>query len=316
MKVAALVVAVVFVAWIALHARTSRPDGRALPMHPFRRLLLYLLPSRNGAVVYFDAYPRAEKLLAWLEKTKDRCGANVTHAAVAGCFLGLASTPRMNRFVVGNRLYERDGRWITFSMKRQKMDRAAQLSTVKLRIEDGESFRQLCERINGGIGQERSGKKTKADKEIDFFNFFPRPLLRAGAALLAKADEFGLLPGWYIREDPMYTSIFLANLGSLGMGAGYHHLFEYGNCPLFIMLGQVEDKPVVEDGKVVVGKVLHVRFTYEERIDDGLNARFGIEALVRVLEDPDRWLGGTDDASDFALWPREDWVEKKDAKSA
>jgi hypothetical protein len=315
MKIAAVAVAL-FVAWIALHAKTSRPDGRALPMHPFRRLLLYLLPSRDGAVVYFDAAVRAERLLAWLERTKDRTGANVTHAAVAGCFIGLASTPRMNRFVVGHRLYERDGRWITFSMKRQKMDRAAQLSTVKLRIEDGESFKDLCARMNGGITTERSGKKTKADKEIDFFNLLPRPLLRAGAALLMKLDEFGLLPGWYIKDDPMYTSIFLANLGSLGMGAGYHHLFEYGNCPLFIMLGQVEDRAVVEDGRVVAAKVLPVRFTYEERIDDGLNARFGIEALVRVLEDPERWLGGMDDASDFALWPRADWVEKKDAKSA
>ena len=47
MKIAVVAV-VLFVAWIALHAKTSRPDGRALPMHPFRRLLLYLLPSRDG----------------------------------------------------------------------------------------------------------------------------------------------------------------------------------------------------------------------------------------------------------------------------
>jgi hypothetical protein len=316
MTTALVVAAVLFVAWILLHARTARPDGTALRMHPFRRALLYLLPTRDGSVVYFDAYPRAEKLLAWLERVKERTGANITHAAVAGCFIGLASTPRMNRFVVGNRLYERDGRWISFSMKRQKMDRAAQLSTVKLRIEDGESFAGLCKRINAGIGVERSGKKTRTDKELDFFAMIPRPVMRAGAALLMKLDEFGLLPRSYIEQDPMFTSIFLANLGSLGMGAGYHHLFEYGNCPLFIMLGQIEDKPVVEDGRVVVGKVLHVRFTYEERIDDGLNARFGIEALVRVLEDPERWLGAMDEASDFPMWPRADWNEGRAAQSA
>ena len=40
--------------------------------------------------------------------------------------------------------------------------------------------------------------------------------------------------------------------------------------------------------------VLPLRFTYDERIDDGLNARFGMKSVVRVLSDPARWLGCLD----------------------
>jgi hypothetical protein len=89
----------------------------------------------------------------------------------------------------------------------------------------------------------------------------------------------------------MYTSIFLANLGSLDMDPGYHHLYEWGNCPLFMMVGRIQDRPVVVDGELVVRKTLHIRWSYDERIDDGLNARFGIESVKRALEDPFVFLG-------------------------
>ena len=88
-----------------------------------------------------------------------------------------------------------------------------------------------------------------------------------------------------------YTSGFIANLGSLKMKAGYHHLYEWGTCPLFLMLGKVEDRAMVEDGEVVARKVLHIRFSFDERVDDGLNAGKGINALRRILEDPYRYFG-------------------------
>jgi hypothetical protein len=112
----------------------------------------------------------------------------------------------------------------------------------------------------------------------------------------------------------MYTSAFLANLGSVGMGPGYHHLYEHGTCPLFLMFGKVEERPVVEDGEVKVGRVMHVRFSYDERIADGLTAKFGIESVARVLEDPERWLGclAEDGGDAKPMWPHGEEIEVGD----
>ncbi|MBW1880876.1 MAG: 2-oxo acid dehydrogenase subunit E2, partial [Deltaproteobacteria bacterium] len=145
--------------------------------------------------------------------------------------------------------------------------------------------------VNSNVKVERSGQQTAADKEFALFSAFPRPLLRLSVLAANTLDYFNLLPAFFIEGDAMYTSLFVANLGSLHMGAGYHHLYEWGTCPLFLMVGQVEERPVVRDGKVVVGKVLPLRYSYDERIDDGLNARFGIEAAKRVLENPEMELG-------------------------
>lgn len=307
MTAIAIVVGVLFVLWVLGHLKTGRADGTLVRVHPYRRLMFVIMPTRNESVVYFDWTVDADRLLAYLEKAKARFGADVTHAAVAAANIALADSPAMNRFVLGRRLYQRKGRSLTFSMKRKSMDRKAKLATVKMEMRDGETFAGMCARINEQIGVERSGQRTHADKEFDLFNLLPRPLLRGADKLLRLLDYFNVLPYAFIKTDPLYTSIFVANLGSLDMTPGYHHLYEYGNCPLFMMVGKVEAVPVVEDGKVVARRRLHIRYTFDERVDDGLTARYGMEVAARVLEDPERWLGClAEDGSDARpMWPNE-----------
>lgn len=307
MQLSYVVPALLVLAYLAVELKTSRPDGTLVRMQPFRRIMQYLMVTRNESVVYFDAYVDATRLLAYLEKARAKFEGNVTHATVAASGIALSATPRMNQFVMGRRLYHRKGRWLTFSMKRKKLDRESKIGTVKLEFIDGETFAQWCARVNAGIGVERSGKKTSGDKELDVFNLLPRPFLRAVAYGINTLNYYNLLPGSFIKDDPMHTSLFIANLGSLDMAPGYHHLYEYGTCPLFIMFGKVELAPMVVDGELVVRPRLPIRFSYDERIDDGLNARFGIEKICEVLRDPERWLGClADDGSDAVpMWPRD-----------
>ena len=279
------------VALLLLCLKTSRPDGKLVKVHPYRRMVPIIMRSRNEAVVYFDTDIRAEKMEAWLEKARESIGANVTHLTVAATNLALAKQPRLNRFIAGRRIYQRDGRWFTFSMKRQKKNQKAKIGVVKLRMEDEESFVGLVERINGQIKHERSGEKTAMDKELDLFGLVPTIGLRVAFKLFLVLDYFGLLPRWFIDGDGMFTSIFIANLGSIGMRSGYHHLYEWGNAPIFITLGAVEDRVVFEGDAIKKVRVLPVRFAFDERIDDGMMAQAGIDVFADVLSDPERWLG-------------------------
>ncbi len=301
--------AVILVIWAVLSFKTSRPDGELVSIPKYRRMMFYIMPSRDGSVVYFDKEVRAEPLLDYLAEAREAFGAHMTHLTVAAVNIGLAENPRMNQFVSGRRMYARNGRWVTFSMKRQKLNKKAKLSAVKLKMKDGESFRELTERINDGIVVERSGTKTAADKEFDLLDLLPRPLLYFVSTLLVWLDYYNILPGFFIEGDGMYTSTFVANLGSLGMSPGYHHLYEHGTCPLFVMIGEVEDKPVLEDGEIKIGKVLRLRFSYDERIADGLTAHYGIESVSRVLADPRHWLGCLEDGESRPMWPHGEDVD-------
>jgi hypothetical protein len=275
--------------FVILNLKTSRPDGTLCRgVHPYRRMMAYLMPTRDEAVVFFDRAVRAGELLRFLAERKGQAngGLNLTHAVLGAVARGFSENPAMNRFVAGHRLYDRKGIFLTFSMKRVRLDQQAKLSTVKLEVGPGEPFSSLCDRINQGITVERSGEKTYQDTELGILTRIPRPVLRWATGLLRWLDYYNLVPGAFLEKDPFYTSIFVANLGSLGMGAAYHHLFEWGTCPLFLMVGKVEERPVASGGQVVVEPVLPLRFTYDERIDDGLTANQGIETIVRILENP------------------------------
>ena len=297
---------------VLAHFKTSRPDGVPLKrVHPYRAMMPYIMKGRNESMVYFDSYIRAEKLLDYLEEAGPAFGANITHCVVAAGAIGLGENPTMNHFVSGRRLYQRKERVLTFSVKRKKKDKAAKIGVVKMQMTEAETFRQLCDRINARIDGQRSDQKTSLDKELSMFRLLTRTGLRVGVTLFKWLDYLGLLPGSFIEGDGMYTSAFIANLGSVNMGAGFHHLYEWGNCPLFLCVGRIDDTPIVEDGQVVPAKLLHIRYSYDERIDDGLSSRFGIDSVKRCLEDPRRWLGGleSDGTTDRPMWPHPEGEE-------
>ena len=307
MEVALIVLASLFALWLLVNAKRSRPDGIYLRTHPYRRLLWFIMPTRAESIVYLTRKIRADALLTYLDQARPQLGANMTHVLVAGVGIALAENPAMNRFVVGKRLYQRKGRHITFSMKRKKLDKKAKLAVVKMEMLDGETFAAFTKRVNDQIGVQRSGKKTYADREFSLFNMLPRYALEVAVRFLRLLDYHNLLPGFFIKGDGMYTSLFLANLGSLQMDAGYHHLYEWGTCPLFVMAGKVQEEPWVEDGVLTVAKVLTLTFSFDERIDDGLTANFGIQTLENVLAAPEQFLGCiAEDGSDSRpMWPRE-----------
>ncbi|MDP6943653.1 MAG: 2-oxo acid dehydrogenase subunit E2 [Myxococcota bacterium] len=280
-----------YLVWLLMSFKTSRPDGTYIKTHPYRRMMFFLFPTRNESVVYFDDYVRADNFLRWIAEAREKMHCDVTHLSVAAYALSLYANPKMDRFTVGRRLYQRKRSSISFSMKRKKLGREAKIAVVKMHIQDDDTLASYLGRINDKIGVERSDKKTYTDKELNLFLRLPRPLLNAAIRFFYWLDYHNCLPGAFIDADVMYTSGFIANLGSLHMNAGYHHLYEWGTCPLFLMLGQIQERAMVEDGQVVARKVLHVRFSFDERIDDGLNAGKGIDTYRTVLEDPHRYLG-------------------------
>lgn len=267
-----------------------RSDGELVKgMHPYRKLMPYIMPGRNESVCYYDDYIRTDALLDYIERARIAYGmdVNITHLLVAAARETLAQNPTMNQFISGNRLYRRKNVDVTFSMKRKKLNKKAKLSAVKLRMnEQEETLQQLVERINSHIHIERSGRKTSVDQELDILSLLPRRLMNGVVSAVSWLDYNNILPKVFMEQDGFYTGMFIANLGSLGMRPAFHHLYEYGNCPLFLMVGRIEERPMVRDGVVVAENIMHIRWSYDERIDDGLSSNYGMATFRETLENP------------------------------
>jgi hypothetical protein len=195
----------------------------------------------------------------------------------------LDERPRLNRFVAGGRLWQRDGIWITFSAK-QRMDEQAPLITVKLKLDPRASLNEMIDQIQEALRSKRGGRKEASDSEVELLLRLPPVLIRLVLRVVRALDGLGLLPRKMIDSDPLYASVFFANLGSVGLDAGYHHLWEHGNIPTFCVVGRVREG---SDGR----RRAVFKFTFDERIEDGLYCAKSLERLRSLLETPQNLLG-------------------------
>ncbi|OGQ17861.1 MAG: hypothetical protein A2138_06650 [Deltaproteobacteria bacterium RBG_16_71_12] len=251
-----------------------RSDGdRVKDLSPTRAIMPYIMPTRTESQVFFELVLDEERVMSTVERVRAATGLKVTLLHLVLCAAGriLAERPRLNRFVAGGRIYQRRGVWVSFSAKRDKSDAGAVVA-LKRQIPAGATVADVVKLTESVVGGARSGKKDQTDKELGLVLALPGPMVRLVVFLLRSLDRLGLMPRFMIDGDPMYASLFVANLGSIDMDAPFHHLYEWGNIPLFCAIGRARD------GKVPF------RFTFDERVEDGLYCLKAIELLREVLE--------------------------------
>ncbi len=263
----------------------SRPDGervRDLPL--LRRFIPFIMRTRNESVVYLDQQIDVEATLAWLDRVNEgRDGdrkLSFYTVVLAALVHTLTERPRLNRFVSGGRIWQRRGISISFAVKKAMADKAT-MTTVKVEFQPGDDIEAVADRVRAAIGVGRGRDKTGSEKEMVFFGAMPGPLLRLVMLLQRWADAWNLLPGAMIKPDPMYASVFVANLGSVGLSAPFHHLYEYGNIPIFLTIGKIHKAPVVrEDDTLGVARVVDCKYSFDERIADGFYCARSLEQFA------------------------------------
>jgi len=272
-----------------------RPDGdyvRDLPRT--RRIMPLIMRKRNESIVFFEQKLDTTKTSTFLRDFRDRTGLRATmlHLLIYASGQLLKDRPRMNRFVAGGRIFQRRGIWISFSAKKRKTEDAP-IVLVKREINPAWNFEELVREIEGGISEGRSDKLSTTDAELSLMFKLPVFLIGWLVWLLTKLDHFGLLPGSFIRKDPLFASLFIANLGSIDLDAGFHHLYEYGNIPMLIMAGRSKEEVLVgPGGKPEIRPIMTMRYSFDERIEDGLYGARALEIMKRIIEDPDVAIGG------------------------
>lgn len=258
---------------------------------PYRRMYLHISPDRNGAAVYFTQTLDLTKTLAWLERQREQTGKHLTllHVYLAAAGRLLHANPNLNRYVAGYRMYQRDGVHLTISVKKA-MTADAKVVLLKVPMEPDDDPIRVHDRVVAMVDKGRS-EKTTAEKEYDLFLMVPGFLVNLFARFAMWLQRRRWLPGALVDPDGMFCSLFVANLGSVGLDAAYHHLYEWGNCPFFATIGRVQDRVVPSDEGTEVRKIVEVKYAFDERVEDGLTCAIALEGLQKLIEDPDQFLG-------------------------
>ena len=102
-------------------------------------------------------------------------------------------------------------------------------------------------------------------------------------------DYLGILPIELMELSPCHGSLFITSMGSLGIPPIYHHLYDFGNIPVFIAFGAKRTEYGVDsEGNVVRNKYLDYSGVIVERIVDGQYYASAFKKLRSLMQHPDQ----------------------------
>jgi len=115
----------------------------------------------------------------------------------------------------------------------------------------------------------------------------PRPILKFAVWFLKLLDYFDLLPQALLNASPFHGSMIITNLGSLGIQPIYHHIYNFGNLPVFIAFGAKRRKlELQDDGTVTTRRYIDFKCVLDERICDGFYYSRAFKTMKHMMTNP------------------------------
>ena len=272
----------------------DRPNGRLVRTLPgMAKLEPYIMVGRNTAcntihdeleITNIEKYVR--------EKRKEGLTHfGINHVFIAAYVRCVAQYPALNRFVSGQKVYS-CGDDIQYCMTvKREMTTEAEDTCIKLHLKPTDTVYEVYEKMEAAIREVKDAEELDTGFEdlVSTLANLPGPILALTVALLRALDYFGLLPKFLLELSPFHGSVFFTSMGSLGIPAIIHHLYDFGNLPVFIAFGcKYRRNEIASDGTVEQKKYVDMGFCLDERICDGFYYAAVLKYLRRLLAHPER----------------------------
>lgn len=269
--------------------KASRREGRRVKsLHPMDKVSPYIMKDRNDATNYFrDAFDveEVEKLIH-RKRAEGLKGFGIMHVILAAYVRAVSQYPGINRFLRGQKVYARNDIVVCMDVKRAlALNEPA--TVIKVHFSPTDTVEDVYNKFNKTYQESIAEEENGFDNLAKVIDYIPGLVKKFVVGVLKFLDYFGLLPKFLTDLSPFHGSMFITSMGSLGIPPVFHHLYNFGNVPLFISFGAKRHTfELQEDGTVV--KKTYVDFTAscDERICDGHYFASGFKYLRRLLKEP------------------------------
>ena len=270
----------------------DRSDGRLVRSLPaMSQVSPYLMVNRNESSNLFEESFEITHIDRYIRQ-KRREGLTsfgIIHVLLAAYCRGVCKFPAINRFLSGQKIYSR-GEDIQFCLTvKKEMTVESPDTVIKVHLSPRDTSVDVYNKLQAAVEEV---KNTPLDSGMDntagALAMIPGVVLKFVVWLLKTMDYFGMLPKFLLEVSPFHGSVFFTSMGSLGIPPIYHHLYDFGNLPVFGAFGcKRRALEVLEDGTVVQRKYVDCKFTLDERTVDGYYYAAFFKHYKRILAHPE-----------------------------
>jgi pyruvate/2-oxoglutarate dehydrogenase complex dihydrolipoamide acyltransferase (E2) component len=269
---------------------------------PSVELLRYAKPAmwRKMALVNWgcpsdpQVYGRMEvemtRALDYIRRESERSGFHITvmHLLLRAMALCMKAYPDVNVIIRWNRVYLR--KRIHIFCQVTIPGKRPELLGILVRDADTKDVAAIAREIKEKAAAIRSGADRELLHTLQMLDRIPG-FLYGPALRLVNFFQYTLnfdLSRFGIPKDP-FGGAAVTDLGSLGVSEAYAPLPPITRMPIVVSLGKVEEKPVVEEGQIVVRPVCVICLTFDHRMMDGYRAGKVAKFVKRYLADPEKF---------------------------
>jgi len=270
----------------------DRPDGRLVrSLPPISKVGPYIMVERNGASNQMAETVEITELDRYVHE-KRRQGYkdfSIMHVILAAYARTVCDFPAINRFLSGQKVYSRDRKLQVVMAIKKEMTLEAPDTMISVDFDAGDTALEIYEKFNKEVQAVKNSSELDSgfDNLAAVINYIPGLALKFTVWLLKTLDYFGLLPGWLLKLSPFHGSIIITSMGSLGIPPIFHHLYNFGNLPIFVAFGRkYRRNEVLLDGTVVPHKYMDFCFNCDERICDGFYYAAALRHMHDILRAP------------------------------
>ena len=269
----------------------DRRDGTLLrDIDSMHYIMPLMYPNRCDNEAFLSEQIDLTNAMAYLEKKNADNPAyryNIFQVMTTAVLKTITLRPQLNRFIANYNLYQRNEVTAAFTIKKAFSD-SGEEALAFLHTKPTDNIDSIHDEIYRQVTYVRHEGKDQSTKSMDFLQKTPlvfKKALGAGARFL---DRNGWMPQSVIATDPFQSSVVLANLGSIKLHSGYHHLTNWGTTSVFCTIGEMKKRPYnSEDGTREMRMSIDIGLTIDERISDGFYCSRAVRLLKKLLENPE-----------------------------
>ena len=267
----------------------DRYDGwRVRNVDPVFSVIPYFLRTRMDAQNFFEEKIDIDNIETFIKEHKnDIPDLSLMHVVMASLVRLISQRPHLNRYVIWNKIFARNHVNFSIAVKRSLSDEGEE-TLIKPYFMPADTLQDIVRKTR--LEQENNqqvGQQNSSDMISKILGFLPEFLLRFVVFMLLHMDKVGIMPKFINKASPWHSSIFLTNIGSIGVESIYHHLYEFGTCSMFCAMGKKTRRHTIDkNGDMRSHKSIQLKFVLDERICDGFYYASSMRMLNKILANP------------------------------
>ena len=268
---------------------TDRKDGRRLRTISATNLFQpFIMEERNDSQNQFEDVIDITNVEKYLDEkhAEGFTDMSLLHVLLAAYVRVVAERPAINRFIAGHRVYASKNIEAVMTIKKE-MTLESPDTCIKVLFDPRDNIYNVYKKFRNKV-KEATQEDTDFDNTAGALAKLPRPILRIAVSLLKWLDYHGWLPQSLLNVSPFHGSMVITSMGSLGIPAIYHHLYNFGTLPIFVSYGNIYTADAIKrDGTRERHHFISIKVVTDERTCDGYYYASAFKRLKRYMLHPE-----------------------------